>query len=319
MKLRDVANVETVYERDYLFSFMLAAVFAAALIIVAVIWASADSINTVNSTDQNLALLRTFGEVKKETDVSVIMLGNSRMRHAVNFGYNPEEVTKLPDGRTMASLQFSNNASEYRSYDYMESDFLFLHPDVIIILDALLSIQRFPYPMATAYGRMVVDLFNNRINGLATREKTWEERQDLMPSCFGSYNANSMNERIKTTAFRDAHSLDPKVNERNIVGVRRLIDLAVKAGIKVVIVSLPPNHEILRRYNVPDHILDFYGLGYQPTHEQLLPELHDKVTWLTYPAPDDTAYYCDFVHLNSKGREQSQAWFLKEISDLTKK
>lgn len=316
--MRILQNFPRAYETDYLFTFLLAPVFTAVLIFTSLIWASADSYNTVADRDQNLALLHRFLEDEKDADVSVIMLGNSRLRHALNFGYDPSGTVRLPDGRMLAALQFSDNASEYRVYEYMESDILLIHPDILVILDTLLSNRSRPYSWATRYGRMAYDLFENRLNGTARRLKTRAERQDLMKRCYSSFNAVQMNERVKSTAWRDAHSLDMDVNGRNLEGIRRLVDLAVKAGIRVVIVSLPPNMAVLDRYHVPSHVLDFYGLGFQPRHEQLLPDLADKVTWLPYNAPHDSAYYCDFVHLNSQGRAQSEEWFLDNIARLTK-
>jgi hypothetical protein len=164
---------------------------------------------------------------------------------------------------------------------------------------------------------MVYDMIGNSLSG-HTGERTWKERQDLMPSCHATYNVNVVNTRIRRTAERDAHSLDMAVNEKNLSGVRKLIDRALKAGTRVVILSLPPNREILERYAVPQHLLDFAGLGHWPARQELLPDWHEKVTWVEYNPPEWTPHYCDFVHLNSKGRALSHAWLLRMLQDAAR-
>ena len=98
--------------------------------------------------------------------------------------------------------------------------------------------------------------------------------------------------------------------------MRRFIDLAVKNRIKVIILNIPPNSEVLDQFGVSADTLDFYGLGFHPAPEQLLPDTYKDVTWLNYKHPNGKEDYCDFVHFNETGRNIFSDWLKNQLSRM---
>lgn len=307
------------YEKDYLWSFLFAPIIAAAMAFYLVMNASVHEMASNNAVTLNLGLIDQFQKTAEHTDISFIMLGNSRVRYAAAYGFDPDKIVTLPDGRTAAALQFAKNAAQFLVYNDLADHILLARPDYIVLMDTLLSNDRPPKESPLVkYARMVVDSTTDLIKGKKPAQIWYEDRNEHEMSCYQSFGLKLMNKRIKTTAERDRHSLDPEVNP-NIEPAREFIDRAVKAGIKIVVLHLPPNMDILDQYNVPDYFLNSYGINHRPTPQELLPANYKNVTWLDYPAPHDRNFYCDFVHLNDKGRALSSPWLLGELAELSRK
>lgn len=308
---------ELIREKDYLFSFLLGPMFAFVIIFYLLMDSAVSAYESNNALFLNLQLVEEFKGAKDDADVSMILLGNSRLRYGADFGFDPSELTTLPDGRKMAALQYANNAAEFGVYGKIADHILLARPDYIVILDMLLTNSRPPgRSPAVKFAKMVYDAWMAKSRGLDPEEAWRSDRVNRQSSCYAYYTLDFMNNRIGSTAKRDRHSLDPEINE-NLADIRDFIAKAEESGIDVIILHYPVNSDILDRYDVPYHYLNNYGLGYAPEKEAILPQSYESVTWMAYPAKLDKSHYCDFLHFNKKGRAAFSEWFLDEIARMT--
>lgn len=301
-------------EKDYLFSFLLGPIFGFVMIFFLLMDSSVSAFEGNNALFLNLGLIKQFEEAREDADVSMILLGNSRLRYGSTFGFDPAALTTLPDGRNMASLQFARNAAEFKTYSEYTDRILLARPDYIVILDMLLTNSRPPdRSPVIKFSKMVYEAWMERWRGMEPQDAWQRARTDRQNSCYAYFTLDFMNNRIETTASRDRHSLDPEENA-NLALVREFIGKAVDRGIKVIVLHYPMNRSILDRFDVPYHYLDHAGIGYTPAPQDVLPETHDRVIWASYPEPLGPEYYCDFLHFNKKGRDVFSDWFLNVVA-----
>lgn len=308
-----VKNIEILYERDYLFSFLIAFIIVGSASFFILMSAAADSNRITYDVDLNIEYVERFVEAKKNADLSVVMLANSRLRNAFRAGFAPEELVELEDGRMAAMIQYSINAAQFKDFSSLQNDILLSNPDYLVIADSVLSNNRVPMGKWVAYSKVVLFYFENFIVKNNAFEKWWEERTELPLKCNIKFNLKNMRKRIDATNIRDIHSIDLDINE-NLKPLRHFIRVMIEGGTKVIILNIPPNMEVINEYNVPSHVLGFYGLGYQPKPEDLLPDMHEEVMWLNYTTNLGKESYCDFVHLNQQAAPIFKEWFLREIA-----
>jgi hypothetical protein len=310
--------IEMKREKDYLYAFLLGPIFGAVIIFYLMLDAAVAGLESNNALDLNTQIIEQFDKASQDADISMIMIGNSRLRYAATFGFDPQEIVTLPDGRTMAALQFANNAAEFSYYGGFSDNILLARPDYIVLMDMLLTNLRPPgRGAATKYSKMIYEAWIERRKGMNSEDAWHYDRHHLQLACYAYYTPKFMNDRIAATAARDRHYLDPEVND-NIPAIREFIRKARAMGTKVIILHLPLNTDVLDEYGVPYHYLNAYGLGAKPTKQQMLPELHDDVIWMNYPEKIGRNHYCDFIHLNKAGRAKFTEWFLREIDKLDK-
>ncbi len=305
--------IEMKREKTYLFSFLLAPVFGAVMILFLMLDAAVSGFASDYAVNLNRGIIERFEEAQQEADVSVVMLGNSRMRYASTFGFDPEDIVDMPDGRKMAVLKFASNAAEFKIYSGVTDMILAAKPDYVVVMDMLLTNMRPPeQSIFLRYSKMVYEAWLEKLKGWDPKEEWTNDRHELELSCYDSYDLRLVNRRIESTAVRDRHSLDPEINSNREIA-RDFIAKANNYGIKVIIIHLPSNRDVLDEYGVPYYYIDSYGLDHAPDKEELLPALYDQVTWLSYPESEGRSAYCDFLHLNPTGREAFSQWFLEQI------
>lgn len=66
--------------------------------------------------EKNIAYIEHFIETRKTTDSSAILIGDSRIRHALRYGIKPHDIMPLGGTRDMAVLQFSMNSAIYNDF-----------------------------------------------------------------------------------------------------------------------------------------------------------------------------------------------------------
>lgn len=304
-----------IYERDYINAFYLAPVFAMVLIFYSVMHSAVGGSVISYDIDQNLVYMDEFKEAKKQADISIVMLGNSRLRNSVEFGFDPKKLVDLPDGRKLAAIQYTENAAKYLSFEYLEGHILSAKPDYLLYVNSILTNVIAQHNIMVHYARLVMGYLTYNIVDKDEFDHWWEQRTLLAEPCYDEFTHRMMNLRIETTKGRDLHDLDPETNE-NIAKMRDFIKRATEAGIKVIIIDIPPNMEALNKFNVEPYILDFYGLEHSPTPEELFPDIHDRLIWVNYKHPYGSDHFCDFVHFNDLGRPIFNQWFINLLSSM---
>lgn len=303
------------YEREYLNAFYLAPVFAMVLVFYAVMHSAISGSKISYDFDQNIRIMEEFIEAEKLADLGIVMIGNSRLRNGATFGFDPKELAVLPDGRKLAAIQYTENAAQYLSFEYLEGYILDAHPDYLLIVDSVLTNALAIDDMMIHYARLVMGYITSLFKEEDYHGNWWAVRTGPEKNCYDVYTGRMMKIRIETTAGRDHHDLSPETN-RNIANMRKFIKTALDNGIKVIVLNIPPNMEVLEQFGVEPHILDFYGLGFRPKPEQILPDDYRRVIWLDYKHPNGQEDYCDFVHFNEKGRAIFSEWLKQELGTL---
>lgn len=305
------ANIEIRYERRYFFSFVWALVLAADLICVSFFLAGERNLRRYTVNDFASEVIAEFAEAKKQADVSVVMLGNSRLRHAATFGFHPAELVTLPDGRKLAGVQFALNAARFELYEWFSHRLLQAQPDVLIIQNSVISNALGQGPTFLKVSEIVFSYYYNLLVGVDERKEWWDDRLWILKDCNFAYNKANANRRIQFME-KDAHSLGPE--NQNYKMAQDFIRQMRMQGTKIVVISVLPYMQHFDKQGVPLDILDFHGLGYYPTPEQLLPGQYNKVMWATYEAPENgTRQFCDDVHFNDDGRAAFMNWLLQNI------
>ncbi|MBU0858841.1 MAG: hypothetical protein KJ667_02785, partial [Alphaproteobacteria bacterium] len=158
---------------------------------------------------------------------------------------------------------------------------------------------------------IIFDYVLRGVTGRTAFDEWQAARTDIMDECFPELTRNNMQDRLIYAAHRDRHSLTDNPNTES---ARKAIAQARAAGIPVAMLRFPSNAPAYEKFNVPQHLIDYYGLGYVPTPEQLLPGTTETVKWMEYPRPAPD-HFCDFVHFNQTGRAAFSPWLLQQIAD----
>ncbi len=259
------------------------------------------------------ALLAPLEARKNTGDVTAVLVGNSRLRHAVTFGFEPEKPFILPDGRRLWSVQYAQDVAMFEAYEEIWPAILAARPDVIVLQDVLLTTDRLVEAASVAgFSNLVYNQMEKRFSGVTPRQQWRRDRFEIIDTCIEpeDYNHAEMQDRLIFAAYRDRHALDE--GNENTVKARAAIKQALDAGIKIVILHLPANESVIARFGVPLHLVDFYGLGFSPSFQQLAGELEKQPAYLSYPVPPPSDF-CDFVHLNGEGRAAFTAWLIEKI------
>jgi hypothetical protein len=311
------SEIKPLYEEKYFFSIIWALILSANFITVSFFFAGERNIRRYIHNTFNADIIREFNEVRKDTDYSVIMLGNSRLRYAVSYGLDPNEIVKLPNGKTVAVLKFATNAARFDIYDADVSyRVLKSEPDLIIVQDSVISNAPSEFKSMIVYSKTVLEFFVKSIRGISQYDEWLRDRKDVWKDaqCFKKFTKEGLDIQLQFNADRDRHSID----EEN-PGYKAAMDFFMQSrlsGQKIAVLRIPPNLEVLNKMDVPVHKTDFYGLEKMPSLEELLGDEREGVAWINDPPEFSEKQYCDYVHLNSKGREVFGDWLLEELQKL---
>jgi hypothetical protein len=311
------SNVKTLYEEKYFFSIVWAIILSANFISVSFFFAGERNMQRYIDNNFNGELIREFNEIRKETDYSVILLGNSRLRYAISYGLDPAEIVTLPNGKTVAVLKFAINAARFDIYDADVSyRVLKSKPDLIVVQDSVISNAPSNIKSTILYSKTVLEFFVKSIRGISQYDEWLRDRKDVWKDsqCFKKFTEEGLEIQLQFAADRDRHNID----EEN-PGYKAAMNFFMQTRLsdqKVAVLRIPPNLEVLDRMDVPVHKTDFYGLDAMPTIEELLGDEHEGVAWINNPPEFTEKQYCDYVHLNSKGREVFGNWLLAELQKI---
>ncbi len=256
----------------------------------------------------NAALLAAFEKTKQGADGSMIVLGNSRLRHAFTAGFDPREMSVMPDGRRFAVLQLGFDGAGFAAFSDMTNDILRIKPDTLVMMPNVLTNRRATQPFFMDKA-VTITMYLNRALGGITPEHSWNyERQYLISQCYSTLLDKRMDQHLDLLAQRDAH--DMSAANEDYAAAKSFLARAHAAGIKIVMLDLEPNRDMLEGLGVAAHRIDYPGLGRSPSCRELLPGLADDVRWLSYYPAEGGAHFCDFMHLNAEGRAAFTSWFL---------
>jgi hypothetical protein len=294
-------SVPPLREKKYFWAFLWGLLLAADLIAVMFFIAGERNMRRYIENDYNVQLIRQFSETRRKADLGVVMLGNSRLRHAVTFGLDPEKIVDLPDGRKMAALQFSYNAGRFDLYNEITWHILNAKPDIVIIQNSVISNAPLPgMPGLVKVSTIVLDYFR-KLFARVDEYKEWRaDRHMLLSRCDFKFDDYHMAQR-RAFMEKDQHRLTP--DNAGYKAAQDFIAQAHARGIKIVILDIPARTKLLSRFGMTRAFTDFHGLGYFPAPKQLLPRSYTDVLWAAYADPDEEAHYCDEVHLNAEGRK----------------
>lgn len=305
--LRNITNLKPVYEEEYLHSFFIALFLSSVLIFYTTMSALNEMNNSIASI-KGWEYINRFIETGTETDISVLIIGDSRVRHAARFGIEAGDTLTLQNGKKVAALQFSIDAAEFSDFAALESALLTTRPDYLFIGRQMLSNNRPAVPPMALSSYWVAESIIRKL-GNRSAEQVWQESRAGTEACYdGQLTRRMLALTLQAIAARDKHSLDPETNP-NLAGIRDFIEKIRRHGTKVVILHLMPNMDAMERLGAPLHLFDAYGIGRFPAQKELLPEQHDKVIWLEYQGKRGEKDYCDFVHLNESARPDFREWF----------
>lgn len=288
-------------EKKYFWAFLWGLLLAADLIAVMFFIAGERNMRRYIENDYNTQLIRQFAETRKKADLGVVMLGNSRLRHAVTFGFDPKKTADLPDGRKMAALQFSYNAGRFDLYNEITWHILNAKPDLIVIQNSVISnAPPSGMPGLVKVSGIVLDYFR-KLFTRADEYKEWRaDRYMMLRRCDFKFDEFHMAQR-REFMEKDQHRLT--ADNAGYKAAQEFIAQAHARGIKIVILDIPARTGLLSRFGMTRAFTDFHGLGYFPTPKQLLPRSYPDVLWAAYTDPDEEAHYCDEVHMNPEGRK----------------
>lgn len=312
-KTADIKAADASREPGAIRAFALGVALGAALVYCALMAASGVSAEVAaRGAELNAGLIPALNAATEPGDIKVVVLGNSRVRYGFAHGFDPAEPVKLPDGRTMHVVQFSEDVALFEQYQALWPYIIMAKPDLIVFTDMLVSTQRRAAKVSLTNMSDVIFGALTRVVTGRTAEEEWDAaRRNINDNCPEVLKSTHVQDRLIFTAHRDNHALE---NNPNADAARAALRQAQMAGIPVAMLRFPSNTPAYEPYNVPRHLIDFYGLGYVPTPEQFLPEQYKDVKWLEYPRPSPDQY-CDFVHFNPKGRESFTEWLLARIAE----
>ena len=304
-----MARTVLLRERKYLWAPFWGALFFVMMILGTIFWFLHYNLTVAYNNDFNGDLLAQFAEHKKETDLSVVMLGNSRLRNATRAGYSVAEIFTLPDGRTVTFLQLAKNAATLQAYEGLLPQRLNARPDVLVIQDSLVSNFKTARFVPIDLFRAALDFYIDRIKAVRPYDKWYEMRSTPIECKPRKYDRQEM-ENYLNYKSNVRHTLGDE--NPNFVLSQGLVRNALALGTAVVMLRIDPYVDYFNRMEVPLHRSTFHGFGREPTHEELLPDDYGHVLWWRYTETKDENY-CDMIHVNDKGAEAFTNWLFKGI------
>lgn len=286
-------------------------------VVLIVVGLSFVSMNYLASGDDNIQtraakLIRSLDKKKQPGEISVVLIGNSRLRYAWRLGDTPDNPLTLPDGRTMRSVKISQDNGIFMQFVPLESALLEAAPDILVIQRALFyrqpdnpgrlsKIRKLPYIMA----------FKSAMWG-DTGDKEWEHQQyDRV--CAENYSRRGFETRIR----RHFLSGPPEDGGEPARKTRAFIQNMLDAGIRVVILRIPPNISAAEKLGVNPIKLENIHMDEIPPRDALVPTaMADQLEWIAFEERGDIRDFCDTVHMRKDTSAEFATWFKDEIARI---
>lgn len=307
-------NKKYLRETQYFWAFFWAAFIFGFLLFGSVTAASLPAMRHDYDSEFYQTIVDDFTVAEKETDVSLVMLGNSRLRGATTIGYDVRPAVTLPDGRDMTAVQFAVNSARFYDYRKILEPLLATHPDLIIVQDTLIANALAAQPDVGATTRVMYLHFTKMITGKTIPEIISGERHESVPCRDDQFDREAMDEYLE---FLELFRRGLEDDNPSYTIAQDFIAKAVAQGSKVIVIRIDPNIPFFRKLDVPIHLSEYPGLGYMPTIAQLLPQTHKDVEFRHYGKVKGDVY-CDMIHFNAKGADLFTDWLLREIMKITK-
>jgi len=260
------------------------------------------------------ALVGELGKAKQPGEVSMVLLGDSRARYAWRLGDDAQATTPLPDGRALRSVKLSQDNGTFKQFAGLEDEILTARPDVLVIQKSLLfrhpaqrgklsKLRQLPYLMA----------FKTMMFG-DTQDKEWEH-QHTERVCTRNFSRIGFEHRVRTHFTSSPPDFGSELAAETHGFIQRMLD----AGIKVMILRIPPNAQAAKDIGVDPIKLDNIYIDAMPSHDTLAPNgLAAKLIWADYPPPQDGDTYggifCDFIHMDERGSADFATWLKGELA-----
>jgi hypothetical protein len=270
---------------------------------------------TKTSVEKDLDLLRSFKGIKKTADISMVVIGNSRLRYGLDIGFQPHELIELPDGRNLAIVQYAIDIAGINKFIHLTDEILKSEPHYLIILknlptNNLVSQREEVTPLLISVSKVVFQYIYNRFILNLTAEEVWEKNRQLQEKpCLTEYSRSELDSFMDVIQGSVVHDL----NGAETIKTRAYIDKAISQNIKVVLLEMPSYQSAVREYGEELHKLEYPGLGFIPSEKQILPALYKQVRWLAYTNELEQRHFCDYIHLGTLGRKQFTNWFLRQF------
>ncbi|MFQ5784355.1 MAG: hypothetical protein ACE5H8_05970 [Alphaproteobacteria bacterium] len=250
--------------------------------------------------DFNRARIAAFARTPRDGVLRVVALGNSRLKHAT---LDDGDLARLADevgaGR-MAFLRLVNNWAVFEDFEPFADDLLALKPDVIVLQLELLGAEH------GRVGRQVflVDYLFWRLLGFGPWNPRQVDQRDLQfaKPCADDRDALRLRGRVRMT---EAWIVDDGAGTSTKLA-RAFVARARAAGIRVVLLAVPKTE---RMEAVRPSARD--GLVAAANN---LERADDGLRLLRYPGAFADDRYCDFLHMNDRGRAEYSAWLVRELA-----
>jgi len=304
-------------EKNGLVSLYLGLILGAAFL-MALFMAMLVYMDEYSAGGEDTDILNHIASYKDDPEkVTAIVFGTSRTRNGLDFGLDPDIPAILPDGRELWSVQYAFNAATFKPYADLWESYLAVKPDYMIVLKSLATASRQSSPASLkSISGMLYKYVEYKLQGQNSDEARQEERSHIVDDCVDVYDKEEMQFNVTFTAYRDYHKFNES-EDGNVTVYRDAVKQALDLGIKVIILDMTPNTVEMDKFNLPSHVLDYYGLGYEPTKEQLFPALHSQLDWIETPFIEKE-YFCDLIHYNDKGREALTAMVFDRFLEIEK-
>lgn len=243
----------------------------------------------------------------------MVTMGDSRFRYALRKADDPAVTMDLPDGRTLRSLKLSTDNASFAQYKSLQDVLLEVRPDILVLQKTLL----FRHPGANL-GKLEkirklpsLLLFRAALFGQAGGLE-WEH-QHSERICLHNYSRGIFEQRIR----RHYQMAPPDPNGQIALDTRDFLRTMLDAGVKVVILKIPPNDKAVKRLGLNPIKMDNMHLDREPEPLELLPEdIAGQLEWIDYPGPEKIRAYCDLIHMNEKSSDEFTEWLKKQVVKL---
>lgn len=245
----------------------------------------------------------------------MVVIGNSRMRHAFPGGNEEPTTLALDNGRELAVLQYSFDAAYFDDYQRIADQIIAKKPDYIVIQKNVITNDHIKQPYFLAVTSHMGLYVVHKIGGLGTIDEWIYQRANMVDDmCFSDFVEKRVKLHTRLMNAKRVHDLS--ADNESYAHARAFIKKALDAGIRVIVISVDSNLRMLEQAGVDRLEIDFHGLPHMPTRQEILPDLYRDVTWLAYQPAHTGEYYCDIIHLNKQGRAKFKSWFIDNIQML---
>ncbi len=252
----------------------------------------------------NLARIAQFSELPSE--YRVVMLGNSRLKHATEFE-STLAVMSTELSINVAYLKIIQEEAQFSDFEPFLEPILELEPNLILLQAPLFVIDRVGYlnwrylqKYLVAAVRGSSDVWNPTGNDQhslqfdlpCAKRRLGMTTEQLVTALLG--------ERVRRTSLRSNYDL----NGVNAQAVGVFAERASTVGTKIITLGIPKSAVL------SDALQEFYG-------ERLIVDqvLADrKMTW-TFEEPISDDEYCDLIHMDSAARLRYSRWLVKRVAD----